>query len=135
MKNFLLFITTITICLTLTACSSEPKKNIKRVGMVIGLKSEKIKEYKKLHANGNLGVRDLLDKYNIHNFSIFIRKIDNKWYEFAYYEYTGNDYKGDIQKLSHEKRNIEWLKQTDSMQIPLPGEKGWSIMEEVYFNK
>jgi len=111
------------------------QQNVKRIGMVVGVKAEKIGEYKRLHAESNPGVRDLLNKYNIHNFSIFLHKIDGKYYEFAYYEYTGNDYEADMAGLDAEPRNKEWLKVTDPMQIPLKGEKSWAIMEQVYYNK
>jgi len=110
-------------------------KTIKRVGQVIGLKPEYIEEYKKLHADSNPGVRDLLRKYHIRNFSIFLEQIDGKWYEFAYYEYDGDDYEGDMKKLAEEPRNIEWLKICNPMQIPLPGAKGWKEMERIYFNE
>ena len=43
------------------------------------------------------------------------------YYLFAYYEYTGNDYKADMETLAKEPRNIKWLSMTDAMQIPLPG--------------
>ena len=113
----------------------EKSRNIKVVGMVIGLKEDKIEEYKKLHADNNAGVRDLLNKYNMHNFSIFLQKMpDGKYYEFGYYEYTGDDFEGDMSKLSAEKRNIEWLKVCDPMQTPLPGADGWTEMEQVYYN-
>jgi L-rhamnose mutarotase len=110
------------------------KNSPKRIGMVIRLKPEAIKEYKKLHADGNSGVRDLLQKYNMRNFSIFLTAIDGKFYEFGYYEYTGIDIDTDMAKLALEPRNIEWLKVCDSMQIPLPGEKGWREMERIYYN-
>ena len=59
-------------------------KEIKRVGMVIGLKSDVVGEYKRLHADDHPGVRDLLEKYHMHNFSIFLQKMpDGKWYEFG----------------------------------------------------
>ncbi|NQU26205.1 MAG: L-rhamnose mutarotase, partial [Candidatus Nealsonbacteria bacterium] len=62
-------------------------KEVKRVGMVIGLKSDVIDQYKRLHADDHPGVRDLLEKYHMHNFSIFLQKMpDGKWYEFGYYE-------------------------------------------------
>jgi len=119
------------------AHKKELKKNqvTKRVGMVIGIHEDKIEEYKQLHADDNPGVRDLLNKYNIHNFSIFLTEIEGKWYEFAYYEYTGENYKADMAKLAREPRNIEWLKVCDPMQIPLPGEEGWRNMEQIYFNE
>ena len=112
---------------------TEPE--VKRFGMVIGIRPEKIKEYKRLHADDNPGVRDLLTKYNMHNFSIFLHEIDGNWYEFGYYEYTGSDYEGDMARLAEEPRNKEWLEKCDPMQIPLPGEKSWSMMETVYYNE
>jgi hypothetical protein len=35
-----------------------------RVGMIIGIKPDKISAYEALHAASNQGVRDLLDKYH-----------------------------------------------------------------------
>lgn len=114
--------------------AKKPQK-IKRVGMVVGIHPERIEEYKRLHADDNPGVRDLLNKYHIHNFSIFLQQMpDGKWYEFGYYEYTGNDFEKDMAKMDAEPRTIQWLKHTDAMQIPLPGSEGWTEMERVYFN-
>jgi L-rhamnose mutarotase len=107
----------------------------KRIGMIIGIKPDRITAYEALHAASNPGVRDLLDKYHMHNFSIYIHKMDDShYYLFAYYEYTGNDYQGDMATLAKEPRNIEWLSKTDAMQIPLPGEASWTKMQEVYHN-
>ena len=110
------------------------QRQVKRVGMVIGVRPEKIQEYKALHADSNPGVRDLLTKYNMHNFSIFLHEIDGKFFEFGYYEYTGENYEEDMAKLDAEPRNKQWLKLCDPLQIPLKGEKSWAIMERVYHN-
>ncbi len=107
---------------------------VKRVGMVIGIKPEKIAEYKELHADSNAGVRDLLTKYHMHNFSIYLQEIDGKYCEFGYYEYTGKDFEADMAKLDAEPRNKEWLSICDPMQIPLKGYKSWAEMEVVYRN-
>ena len=110
-------------------------KNVKRVGMVIKIKPDRLNEYLKLHADTNPGVRDLLTKYHMRNFSIFMTRLeDGNYYEFGYYEYTGSDYDGDMAKLDKEPRNIEWLKVCDPMQIPLQGETSWKKMDKVYFN-
>ncbi len=94
----------------------------KRVGMIIGIKPDKISAYEALHAASNQGVRDLLDKYHMNNFSIYIHKMDEShYYLFAYYEYTGNDYKKDMDTMAKEPRNIKWLSVTDAMQIPFAG--------------
>ncbi len=114
----------------------KPAPSVKRVGMVVGIKPEMLEEYKRLHAADHAGVRDLLNKYHMHNFNIFLQKMpDGKWYEFGYYEYTGDDFETDMANLAKEPRNIEWLKQCDPMQIPLPGATGWMEMEQVYFNE
>ena len=120
--------------LLLASCATNTDTPTKRVGMVVGLKPSAMKEYKRLHADDHPGVRDLLNKYHMHNFSIFLHKIDGKWYEFGYYEYTGNDFEGDMAKMDAEPRIKEWLKVCDPMQRPLPGEKSWAVMERVYFN-
>ena len=114
---------------------ADPPQAVKRVGMVIELDGNKVAEYKELHADSNPGVRDLLTRYHIRNFSIFLREIGGRWYEFGYYEYTGDDYEGDMARLDAEPRNKEWLKVCDPMQIPLPGEESWAVMEQVYFNE
>ena len=111
------------------------RSQVRRVGMVIGIKPEKIAEYKALHADSNAGVRDLLTKYHVRNFSIYLHRLDDgKYYLFGSYEYNGTDYEADIARLSAETRNKEWLAVTDPMQIPLKAEKSWAMMEEVYHN-
>lgn len=111
------------------------RKPVKRIGMVIGIRPDCISAYEALHAVSNHGVRDLLAKYNMHNFSIFMEKLDDeRYYLFGYYEYTGADYKADMEKLAAEPRNAEWLSSTDPMQIPLPGQHSWTMMREVYHN-
>lgn len=116
--------------------SSEDKSGVKRVGMVIKIKSEYIDEYKALHADSNAGVRDLLVEANMRNFSIFLHQFDDgNYYEFGYYEYTGDDFEADMAVLAIEDRNIEWLKVCNPMQIPLEGYEGWAEMEQVYYNE
>ena len=123
------------------SCKSNDKKmtaekDIKRVGMVIKIKPEYIDEYKALHSDLNAGVRDLLSEANMHNFSIFLHQLDDgNWYEFGYYEYSGENFEHDMAKLDSHPRNIEWLKLCDPMQIPLDGYQGWAEMEQVYFNQ
>ena len=104
-------------------------KPVKHVGMVVGIKPEMIEQYKALHADSHPGVRDLLSKYHIQNFSIYLEQIGEHWYEFGHYEYTGDDYDGDMAQLAREPRNVEWLEMCDPMQVPLPGTEGWKVME------
>ena len=74
-------------------------------------------------------------KHNIRNFSIFLHRLpDGLYYEFAYFEYRGSDYEKDMAALAAEPRNQAWLAQCDPMQLPLPGEASWAVMEAIYFN-
>jgi L-rhamnose mutarotase len=109
--------------------------NIQRIGMVIGVRPEKLDEYKQIHADGFEGVRDLLVKYHIHQFLIYLHRMDDgKDYLFATFEYTGHDYKGDMAKLRDEPRYVVWLAQTSACQFPLHGHESWAVMERVFFN-
>lgn len=120
----------------LCAYAGSSKPQPVRVGMVIGIKPDKITAYEALHAASNSGVRDLLAKYHMHNFSIYIHRLDDgKFYLFGYYEYTGTNYKADMDKLAMEPRNQQWLSVTDAMQIPASGKKSWAVMNEVYHNQ
>jgi L-rhamnose mutarotase len=121
----------VTFCSGFAAIGPKPPL---RIGKVIGIRPETITEYKRLHRGNNCAVRDLLDKYHLHNFSIFLHEIDGKWYEFAYCEYDGDDLKGDMAKLSAEPRNQKWMETCDAMQIPLRGETSWANMEHVFHN-
>lgn len=106
-----------------------------RVGMVIGIHPDRIGAYEALHAASNPGVRDLLVKYHMHNFSIFIHRFeDGRYYLFGYYDYSGHDYKGDMEKLAAEPRNQQWWSLACPMQIPLGGDPSWSMMREVFHN-
>ena len=135
MKRGLLVSTVLSAVVLSIVWSLRAQSHVQRVGMVIGIKPDRITAYEALHANSNKGVRDLLNKYNMHNFSIFIHQLDDgRYYLFGYYEYTGNDYKADMQRLAQESRNKQWLQMTDPMQMPLRGEKTWSMMQEVYHN-
>jgi L-rhamnose mutarotase len=127
-----LLICPLLVALLATSCTQVGE--VKRVGMVTQLRPEKIAEYKRLHADSNPGVRDLLTKYHMRNFSIYLQQIDNKWYEFGYYEYTGTNFEADMAAMAKEPRTIEWLKVCDPMQKPLPGSKSWTDMQRVYFN-
>ncbi len=121
--------------LLVAVCAKTANSHAQRIGMVIGIKADQISAYEALHAASNPGVRDLLQKYHMHNFSIYMRQLDDgKYYLFGYYEYTGTDYKADMEKLGAEPRNQKWLSVTGPMQVPLPGEQSWATMKEVYHN-
>jgi L-rhamnose mutarotase len=111
---------------------------IKRYGKVIGVKAEKLEEYKRLHANVWPAVYGMIRECNMRNFSIFLRKLpDGNHYLFMYFEYVGDDYDADMRKMAADATTQQWWKLTDPCQEPLanhaPGE-WWSEMELVCHN-
>lgn len=119
--------------------SVETVKNSKppqRYGMVIGVKPEKLDYYKELHADAWPGVNQQIRKSNIQNYSIYLTQLDDgKWYLFAYFEYTGDDFEADMKKMGEDEETVRWWKETDPCQIPLENRQEgewWKKMEEVY---
>jgi len=109
---------------------------VQRFGMVTGLKPEEMAYYKKLHAAVWPGVLKKIKNCNIRNYSIYIQKIDGKYFLFSYFEYTGTDFNGDMAKMAADSTTQRWWKETDPTQIPLPEaaaqKKSWQNMEEVF---
>ena len=112
---------------------------MQRYGWVIGLRTEKLEEYKRLHAATWPGVLRMIKDCHIQNFSIHEREIDGKLYLFAYLEYTGKDFDADMKRMAADPETVRWWKETDPCQSPLPGAaakgKIWSDAKEVYFLK
>jgi len=117
----------------------QQQRQVKRVGMVIGLDPNKMEMYRALHADANPGVRDIIEEANMRNFSIFLHRFDDgKYYMFGYYEYVGDDYEADMAKMNAHPRIRKWLEVTDACQIPLDNRaegEWWAEMERVYFNE
>lgn len=103
----------------------------KRYAMVINLNTDKINEYKKLHAAVWPEVIDVLHRHHIKNYSIYLK--DNLL--FAYLEYHGEDYTADMQRIAAYEVTQRWWKLTDPCQQPLPSRQSgewWASMEEVF---
>ncbi|MCJ8323322.1 MAG: L-rhamnose mutarotase [Rhizobiales bacterium] len=106
---------------------------MQRMGTVIGVRPEKLEEYKRLHADVWPDVLSRIAKSNIKNFSIYLRQPENLL--FAYWEYHGDDYAADSAAIAADPRTQEWWKLTDPCQKPFDScEEGenWTTMEEVF---
>jgi L-rhamnose mutarotase len=68
---------------------------------------------------------------HIHNYSIYFKD----GYLFSYFEYDGDDFAADMQKMAADPNTQAWWKLTDPCQEPLetrkPGE-WWASMEEFF---
>lgn len=106
---------------------------MKRMGMVIGIKPEKIEEYKRLHGDVWAAVLDRIAQSNIRNYTIFLNERDHLL--FGYWEYHGTDFAADMAKMARDPQTRAWWTLTDPCQQPLAsrgdGEQ-WSMMDEVF---
>ena len=109
---------------------------MKRYGWVIGVKEDKIDEYKKLHAAVWPEVLDMIKQCNISNYSIYMRKLpDGRNYLFSYLEYTGSDFAADMAKMAADPMTQKWWDVCMPCQEPLPDKaegEWWAGMEEVF---
>jgi len=109
---------------------------MKRFGMVVGLRPEKLDEYKRVHAAVWPGVLQRIHDCNIRNYSIYLGRLDDgNYYLFSYFEYVGDDFKADMAKMAADPTTQEWWKITDPCQIPLENRAlgdWWMNLEEVF---
>jgi L-rhamnose mutarotase len=109
---------------------------MKRYGSVIGVRAEKLDEYKKLHAAVWPDVLKMISACQIRNYSIYLRKMpDGQHYLFSYFEYFGTDFAADMAKMAADPTTQKWWSVCIPCQKPLddraPGE-WWANMEEVF---
>lgn len=109
---------------------------MKRYAMVIGLRPEKLDEYRSLHAAVWPGVLQQIAACNIRNYSIYLRQLDDgQHYLFSYFEYTGVDFDADMARMAADPLTQRWWSVCKPCQKPLairePGE-WWAGMTEVF---
>lgn len=124
------------MCILISCRAEQPSDGVKRVGMVTGIRPEKIAYYKELHAATWDGVLKKIHEANIRNYTIYLKKIDTAYYLFSHYEYIGNDYAADMKKIASDTITQRWWRETDPCQLPLPEAEVqgtiWAEMEEVF---
>ena len=106
---------------------------MRRMGMVIGVRPEKIAEYKALHAQVWPEVLEMISRANIRNYSIFLREPENLL--FAVWDYHGEDFEADMARMREHEPTRRWWAITGPCQEPLASRaKGehWAMMEEVF---
>lgn len=106
---------------------------MQRMAMVIGIKPDRIDDYKRLHADAWPDILAMISTCNITNYSIYLREPENLL--FGYWEYTGVDFDADAAKMAADPRTQEWWDICMPCQEPLETRKEgewWAMMEEVF---
>jgi L-rhamnose mutarotase len=103
---------------------------MKRYGMVIKVKPEKLEEYKRLHANAWPGVLKMITACSIRNYSIYHKD----GFLFSYFEYHGSDFAADMAKMAADPLTQKWWAACKPCQEPIGNRaegEWWANMEEV----
>jgi L-rhamnose mutarotase len=112
------------------------KTKPKRYGMVIGLRGERLRQYKKLHAAVWPGVLQMIRRCHIRNYSIYLHRTGrNAYCLFSYFEHTGKDFKADMQKMAADPVTQKWWSFCEPCQKPVKyraSGEWWASLEEVF---
>lgn len=79
-----------------------------RFGQLGKLKPEKVEEYCALHANPWPEVQKTITECNLRNYSIYLHGTT----VFAYFEYVGEDFDGDMKKMEEDPITLKWWEHT-----------------------
>ena len=104
---------------------------MKRFGQIIGIRPEKLEEYKRLHAAAWPDVLKMIGECHIRNYSIFHKD----GLLFAYFEYTGEDFQADMAKMAADPTTQTWWGLCKPCQLPLETRaegEWWATAEEVF---
>jgi L-rhamnose mutarotase len=107
-----------------------------RYGTVIGVKADRIADYKRLHAAVWPDVLKKITECRIRNYSIYLRRLpDGNHYLFSYFEYVGDDFAADMAKMAADPKTQQWWKVCMPCQEPLSDRaegEWWANMDEVF---
>ena len=104
---------------------------MQRYGMVLGVRPERLEEYKEAHRHVWPEILAMIRECNIRNYSIYYK--DGML--FSYYEYVGDDYEADMARMAADSKTQEWWAWMEPMQVPLetrPEGEWWAEMAEVF---
>lgn len=104
-----------------------------RMGMCIGLKPDVVARYRELHAAVWPQVLAAISAAGIRNYSIFLKEPENLL--FAYWEYVGEDFAQDMERMKLDPAMREWWEICDPLQQPLETRaegEWWAAMEPVF---
>ncbi len=108
---------------------------MQRIGSVIGVRPERIAEYRQVHAAVWPDVLRQIERSGIRNYSIFLREPENLL--FSYFEYHGEDLAADMVAMAADPVTQHWWKVCMPMQAPLESRaegEWWASTEQVFFN-
>ncbi len=105
---------------------------MERHGQVIKIKPGMLETYREYHSNVWQGILEKITQCNIRNYSIYHKD----GFLFAYFEYVGDDFAIDMQKMADDPLTQSWWEIMMPMQEPLDTRaegEWWAEMEKMFF--
>jgi L-rhamnose mutarotase len=104
---------------------------MERHAQVIGVKLDRVEEYKRWHAHVWPEIIETIRQCNIQNYSIYHKD----GLLFAYFEYVGQDFAADMAKMASDPKTQEWWAIQMPLHEPLKTRREgewWAEMDEVF---
>jgi len=123
------------VLLSLSAGCSHGQMTGRRYASIIGVREERLEEYKEVHKAVWPEMLAAIREANIRNYSIYLCKLDGKCYLFSYYEYVGEDFGADMARLGATPVSRKWSEMCKPMLIPMrvhSDDEWWLSTEEVF---
>ena len=106
---------------------------MQRHAQLVGLRPEALTRYRELHTAVWPEVLATLRSCGVVNYSIFLR--EPELLLFAYFEYVGEDWDADMERMRQDPATQEWWRIVEPLQRPVedraPGE-WWKTLPEVF---
>ena len=107
----------------------EDLRGLEARGIIIGVAKGMLDEYIRLHDQQPQIIHDLCYANGFRKSSIFAFPLEaDQYYLLQFAEYKGKENPA----LYENKEYQKWLRVTGACQVPLPGEKFWKEMQQVY---
>ena len=100
-----------------------------RFGQSAKIKPDMVEEYKKLHAAVWPGALKTIKECNLKNYSIYLLGDEL----FAYFEYTGEDYDADMEKMAQDPVTQQWWTHTHPCFLHCEEQVFYTDMEEIFY--
>lgn len=104
---------------------------VQRYGRVIGLKLDRVEEYRRLHTAVWPEVLATIHRCGIRNYSIYYRD----GLLFSYFEYVGDSFEADMALMAADAKTREWWQLTNPCQQPVASaldSEWWAELEEMF---
>jgi L-rhamnose mutarotase len=93
-----------------------------------------VDRYRELHLGDTLIIRNLLLKHHLRNYSVFLGRIDERWFAVHSCEYAGRDFDADMAALNQDIQYREWMEICKTMHVQTSEIQSPGQMVQIFHN-